>query len=90
MKMTLRPGLSFKRVEHALGGGGEVGGLLRHVFLVHDHRAGALHRRLERGDAVMAEGIVLGQRGDVEVGVGLQACACACMSIDELREVLKT
>ncbi len=50
-------------------GGGEIGRGLRGVLLVHDLGLGAdgRQRGLHRGDAVLAEGIVLGERGDADV-----------------------
>ena len=59
--MILRPGLSLS-VEQALRAGGEVCGVGRQVFLVHD--LGVLQGALESLHAVAAEGIVLRQHGD--------------------------
>ncbi len=61
--------LVLQRVEDALGRRGEVGGGLRRVFLVHDLGLGADggQRVLERGHAVLAEGVILGERGDADV-----------------------
>ncbi len=57
--------LVLQRVDQALRAGGEVGGRRRQVFLVDD--LGLLERVLERLDAVAAERVVLGQRGDRDV-----------------------
>ena len=58
----LAAGLVLELVDHALDACGEVGGVLRQVFLV--HQLGVLDGFLEGLHAVAAKGIVLRQRDD--------------------------
>ena len=53
----------LQRVEDALGGGGEIGGVGGNVFLMHQLRGRARQRLAEGGDAVAAKGVILRQRG---------------------------
>lgn len=60
--------LVLQRVEHALSGRREVGGLLRRIFLEHDlHvRTNLRERILHRLHAITAESIILRQGGDAD------------------------
>ena len=66
----LAPALVLERADDLLDGRGEVGGVARRVLLVDHLGAELLDGRLVGGDAVAAEGVVLGDGGDGHAGLG--------------------
>ena len=65
----LAAGLVLQRVEQALRGRGEIGGVGRRIFLGVDGRSGLGQRLLEGRHAVAAEGVILRQRRDMHPGL---------------------
>ena len=58
----------LQRLEQPLPGGGEVGGVARHIFFENQLGAGVRQGLLESRDAITAEGIVLCDGGDGGIG----------------------